>query len=57
MIVLDLAIEQSMAMTELLRLHMYREDHIVFDLAQKHLDEQELTEIKPQMANIVSPAT
>ena len=57
MIVLDLAIEQSMAMIELLRLHIYREDHIVFDLAQQHLTEQELAEIKQQMANIVSPAT
>ena len=56
MIVLDLAIEQSMAMIELLRLHIYREDHIVFDLAQQHLTEQELTDINHQMAKIDSPA-
>ena len=56
LIVLDLAIEQSMALIELLRLHMYREDHIVFDLAQQNLTKDELTEIKQQMAKIDSPA-
>ncbi len=55
LIVLDIAIEQSMAMIELLRLHMYREDHIVFDLARQHLTEDELAEIKQQMAKIDSP--
>lgn len=56
LIVFDLAIEQSMALIELLRLHMYREDHIVFDLAQQHLTENELTKIKQQLPNIDSPA-
>ncbi len=45
LIVLDLAIEQSMALIELLRLHMYREDHIVFDLANKLLSKHELSKI------------
>ena len=49
LIVLDIAIEQSMAMIELLRLHIYREDHIVFDLAHQLLSEDELTQIKQQM--------
>jgi hemerythrin-like domain-containing protein len=56
LIVLDIAIEQSMAMIELLQLHIYREDHIVFDLAQQHLTENELTEITQQMAKIDSTA-
>jgi hemerythrin-like domain-containing protein len=56
LIVLDLAIEQSMALIELLRLHMYREDHIVFDLAQQHMTENELTKIKQQLPKIDSPA-
>jgi hemerythrin-like domain-containing protein len=56
LIVLDIAIEQSLALIELLRLHMYREDHIVFDLARQHLTEDELAEIKQQMAKIDSPA-
>lgn len=49
LIVLDLAIEQSMALIELLRLHMYREDHIVFDLAHQLLSGDELAKIKQQM--------
>ena len=49
LIVLDIAIEQSMAMIELLRLHIYREDHIVFDLDHQLLSEDELTQIKQQM--------
>lgn len=50
LIVLDVAIEQSLAMIELLRLHMYREDHIVFDLATEHLSEDELTQVAENMA-------
>lgn len=49
LIVLDIAIEQSLAMIELLRLHMYREDHIVFDLANEHLSKDELAQIEKQM--------
>jgi hemerythrin-like domain-containing protein len=49
LIVLDVAIEQSLAMIELLRLHIYREDHIVFDLAMEHLSEDELSQIAEQL--------
>ena len=45
LIVLDLAIEQGLMLIELLQLHIYRENHIVFELAQKHLTADELTEI------------
>lgn len=51
LIVLYLAIEQSMAMIELLRLHIYREDHIVFDLANKHLSSNELDQIHRKLNN------
>ncbi len=37
LIILDLAIEQSKVLIELLRLHIFREDHIVFALANKHI--------------------
>lgn len=49
LIVLDLAIEQSLAMIELLKLHIYREDHIVFDLANEHLTKDELDQLENQM--------
>jgi hemerythrin-like domain-containing protein len=42
LLVLDLAIEQGLMLIELLRLHIYRENNIVFDLAQKHLTTKEL---------------
>jgi hemerythrin-like domain-containing protein len=42
LLVLDLAIEQGLMLIELLRLHIYRENNIVFDLAQKHLTNEEL---------------
>ena len=46
LIVLDIALEQSMAMIELLKLHIYREDHILFDLANEHLTEDVLAQIE-----------
>jgi hemerythrin-like domain-containing protein len=49
LIVLDIAIEQSLAMIELLKLHIYREDHIVFDLANEHLTKDELDQLEKQM--------
>lgn len=49
LIVLDIAIEQSLAMIELLKLHIYREDHIVFDLANEHLTVDELDLIEEQL--------
>lgn len=52
LIVLDIAMEQSMALIEMLRLVIYREDHIVFDLAHQHLSEDELSEIADQMSKL-----
>lgn len=49
LIVLDVAIEQSLAMIELLKLHIYREDHIVFDLANEHLTKDELDKLESQL--------
>ncbi len=40
-IVLDAALEQGQALIELLRLHMFREDAIVFSLAARHLTADE----------------
>ena len=36
-IVMDAALEQSLALVEMLRLHFFREEKILFPLAQKHL--------------------
>jgi hemerythrin-like domain-containing protein len=44
-IVLDAALEQGKALVELLRLHMFREDSVVFPLAVKHLSRSELNEM------------
>ena len=42
LILLDMAIEQGKVLIELLRLHIFREDHIVFALAQQHLSKAEM---------------
>ena len=42
-IVLDAALEQGRALIELLRLHMFREDTLVFVLAAKYLEPDELS--------------
>lgn len=43
-------IEKSMELLEIVRLHIFREDDIVFSLAQKHLTEDELNQICQQMS-------
>lgn len=45
-IVLDAALQQGKALVELLRLHMFREDNIVFALAVRHLSDTELGEME-----------
>ncbi len=40
--VLDLAIEQCKRLHEALRLHIFREDHVIWRLAHKYLTEEEL---------------
>lgn len=42
LVVLDLALEQGNNLVEMLRLHIFREDKIVFPFAQKNLTDNEL---------------
>jgi len=51
-IVLDAALEQSKTLAEILRLHMFREDTIVFPLAAKYLTDQEFDELERRIAKI-----
>jgi len=37
MVILDLAVEQSKALIEMLKLHIFREDNVVFPIANKYL--------------------
>ena len=41
-IVFKAAVEQGQVLAELLRLHMFREDHVVFSLAHEYLSKEEL---------------
>ncbi len=45
-IILDVALNQAKELLELLRVHIYREDTIIFIYAQKHFSDEELTEIQ-----------
>ncbi len=45
-LVLDAAITQSEELIELLRLHIFREDTIIFPLAHKHIDESDLDRLQ-----------
>jgi len=49
LMVLDIVIEQSTYLIELMRLHQFREDNIVFPLAQKHLKTNELDKVNKEM--------
>jgi len=42
LMILDLAVEQSKTLIELLKLHIFREDHIIFPLVQQYLAKEEL---------------
>lgn len=44
-IVLKAAVEQGQVLAELLRLHMFREDHVVFSLAHQYLSTEELDQM------------
>ena len=46
LVILDLAIEQGKALVELLRVHIFREDNIVFSLAQKLISKDEFKNLK-----------
>jgi hemerythrin-like domain-containing protein len=45
-IILDVALNQAKELLELLRVHIYREDTIIFTYAQKNFSNEELTEIQ-----------
>jgi hemerythrin-like domain-containing protein len=45
LLILDVAINQSKELIELLRVHTYREDNIIFSYANRHLTTQELDDI------------
>ena len=44
--ILDIALNQAKELLELLKVHIYREDTIIFTYAQKHFSDEELTEIQ-----------
>ncbi len=44
-IILDVALTQAKELVELLKVHIYREDTIIFNYAQKNLSEDELTKM------------
>lgn len=48
-VVLDLALEQGKTLIEQLRLHIFREDKIVFPFAQMNLTEEEFSNIKKEL--------
>lgn len=49
LVLLDLAIEQGKNLVEMLRLHIFREDKIVFPFAQKHLTSEDFKIINEDM--------
>ncbi len=53
-LLVDTAIEQGLALVELLRLHIFREDNVVFPLAHKYLTENDLTKITEKMKKFFS---
>jgi hemerythrin-like domain-containing protein len=46
MVILDLAVEQSKALIEMLKLHIFREDNVVFPIANTYLSQEILDAIK-----------
>ena len=50
-ITIDAALEQGKALVEGLRLHLFREDHVVFPMAARILSDAELEEMKGELAD------
>jgi hemerythrin-like domain-containing protein len=48
MVILDLAVEQSKALIEMLKLHIFREDNVVFPIANKYLSTEVLDVMNKQ---------
>lgn len=53
-LLLDTAVEQGLSLVELLRLHIFREDNVVFPLAHKYLTPAEFKEMERQMKKYFS---
>lgn len=53
-VTLDVALEQSKALVEVLRLHIFREDNIVFPSAQEHLSTDEMDGLFEQLNHSLS---
>jgi len=51
-IVLDAAVEQGKSLVEILRLHIFREDKVVFSSAAELITSKELKEMEKQLASI-----
>ncbi len=51
---IDMAVEQGNSLVELLRLHIFREDNVVFALAHKHLTTKEFKEMEGKMKKYFS---
>lgn len=51
LVILDAALEQSKFLVELLRLHVFREDNVVFSLAHKLITRSEFDEMQPHKAS------
>ena len=51
-LVLDLAYHNGKELTELLKLHVFREDNTIFPLAQKLLTKEELDLINEKLAHV-----
>lgn len=49
-VTLDAALEQGKELVELMRLHIFREDNVVFPLAVKHIAESEFREMEGALA-------
>ncbi|MBL7890126.1 MAG: hemerythrin domain-containing protein, partial [Bacteroidia bacterium] len=47
--ILDTAYENARELIELLKLHIFREDHTLFPLAQKYISSEEFDEIQKMM--------
>ncbi len=46
MVILDLAVEQTKALIEMLKLHIFREDNVVFPIANNYLAAEEMNAMK-----------
>jgi len=46
MVILDLAVEQSKSLIEMLKLHIFREDNVVFPIANTYLSQEVMDTLK-----------